>query len=94
MKLVIRALIFHFFCILLFAIIYYSLDDYFKDIYKSRNLNTKKSFIDYISLSGTIQSGVGLTFLEPTTIYSKTAVLIQQLILISSHVITLYTFTL
>jgi hypothetical protein len=94
MKLVIRALLFHFLCIILFAIVYYNLDDYFEDIYKSRKLKIDKSFIDYISLSGTIQSGVGLTFLEPTSIYSKTAVLIQQLILISSHVITLYTFTL
>ena len=66
----------------------------FRIFIKVENLDIDKSFIDYISLSGTIQSGVGLTFLEPTSIYSKTAVLIQQLILISSHVITLYTFTL
>jgi hypothetical protein len=91
MKIVIRALFFHLFCIILFANIYYNLDDYFED---TNNRKLDKTFIDYLSLSGTIQSGVGLTFLEPTSMHSKTAVLTQQLILISSHVITLYIFTL
>ena len=91
MKLAIKTIIFHLICIIIFAIVYYYLADFFEDVNKNKN---NKTFLDYLSLSVTIQSGVGLTFLDPTSVYSKTALLIQQLILISSHIITLYIFTL
>jgi hypothetical protein len=91
MRLVIRTIIFHIFCIIAFSFIYFNLADYFEDV---NNNKKNKTFIDYLSLSVTIQSGVGLTFLDPISLYSKIAVLIQQIILISSHVITLYIFTL
>ncbi len=91
MKLVIRTIIFHILCIIIFGIIYFYLADYFEDVNKNRK---NKTFIDYLSLSVTIQSGVGLTFLDPISFYSKMAILTQQMILISSHIITLYVFTL
>jgi asparagine N-glycosylation enzyme membrane subunit Stt3 len=91
MKLVIRTIIFHILCIIIFGIIYFYLADSFEDVNKSRK---NKTFIDYLSLSVTIQSGVGLTFLDPISLYSKMAILTQQMILISSHIITLYVFTL
>ena len=78
-------------CILFFSFIYFYIAESFEDV---NNNKKNKSFIDFFSLSVTIQSGVGLTFLEPLTFYSKVAVLIQQIILISTHVITLYIFTL
>ena len=90
MKLIIRTIIFHIICIFIFAIIYYNLADSFNDV----NRKKEKDIMDYISLSVTIQSSVGLTYLEPITYYSKIAVLIQQIILISTNVITLYIFTL
>jgi hypothetical protein len=91
MKLIIRTIIFHLICILLFSIIYFNLAESFIDV---NNNKKNKTFIDFFSLSTTIQSGVGLTFLEPIDLYGKFAVLLQQLILISSYVIMLYIFTL
>jgi hypothetical protein len=91
MKLIIRTIIFHLMCIILFSIIYFNLAESFIDV---NNNKKNKTFLDFFSLSTTIQSGVGLTFLEPTDVYGKFAVLLQQLILISSYVITLYIFTL
>ncbi len=91
MKLVIRTILFHFTCILLFATIYYNLADSFDDTNENRR---NKTFLDYIMLAVTIQCGVGYSFLDPTTYYSKMAVILQQLIMISTHVLTLYIFTL
>lgn len=90
MKLIIRTIIFHVICIIIFASVYYYLGDSFDDVNKNKN----KTFIDFLSLSVTIQSSVGLTYLDPISYYSKIAVLIQQILLISTHVITLYIFTL
>jgi hypothetical protein len=91
MKLIIRTIIFHLICIILFSIIYFNLAESFIDV---NNNKKNKTFLDFFSLSTTIQSGVGLTFLEPIDVYGKFAVLLQQIILISSYVITLYIFTL
>jgi hypothetical protein len=91
MKLAIRTILFHLFCILFFAFIYYSLKDSFDDIRMDKK---NKTFFDYFLLSVTIQSGVGLTYLDPISLYSKLATMIQQLLLISTHVITIYFFTL
>jgi len=90
MKIVIRTVVLHIICILLFGSIYYGLTESFYYVN-----NKEKTILDFISLSVNIQSsGGGLTYLEPITYYSKIAVLIQQIILISFHVITLYIFTL
>jgi len=89
MKIVIRTVVLHIICILLFGIIYYGLTESFYYVN-----NKEKTILDFISLSVTIQSGVGLTHLEPITFYSKMAISIQQIILIFIHVITLYIFTL
>ena len=91
MKLAVITITFHLICIIIFSIVYLYLADYFADI----NSPTKnKTYIDYLSLSVAIQSGVGITFLDPTSSHSKIAILMQQLILISTHIITLYIFTL
>lgn len=90
MKLVIRALIFHILCIIVFAIIYTSLNEGFHIM----ETHDKKGFLDFILLSTTIQAGVGISDLYPLSYYSKIAVIIQQMLMLFTHVITLYIFTL
>jgi hypothetical protein len=90
MKLVIRTVLFHILCIILFAIIYLTLDEHFHVTEK----HDKKKMIDFVLLSTTIQSGVGISDLYPLSYYSKVAVIIQQMLMLFTHVITLYIFTL
>lgn len=89
MKLVIRTVIFHILCIIFFAILYLNLYDHFQNITENKNNN----LIDFLFLSTTIQAGVGYSELLPITYYSKIAVIAQQIILILTHIITLYIFT-
>ena len=89
MKLIIRTVIFHLFIIILFAIIYSQLTDQFHVMEED-----KKSPIDFLLLSTTIQASVGISDLYPLSYYTKIAVIIQQLLMLFTHVITLYIFTL
>ena len=89
MKLIIRTFIFHIICIVIFAFIYSNLSEDFNDIEKD-----KKKFIDFVLLSTTIQSGVGISDLYPLSYYSKVAVISQQILMLLTYVITLYIFTL
>ena len=82
MKIVIRTLAFHALCLFLFTFIYCNID------------NKEHSFLDALLLSTTIQAGVGISDLTLTTFYGKLTMIIQQLLMISTHVITLYFFTL
>ena len=54
----------------------------------------KKDLIDFLLLSTTIQSGIGMSDLYPLSYYSKIVVMIQQLIMLFTNIITLYIFTL
>jgi len=97
MKIVIRTVLFHIICILIFAILYLlfsndfgSLDD---ELYNN-SYNKKRNFLDFLLLSTTIQAGVGISELFPSTFWTKIVMIIQQLIMISAHVLTLYFFTL
>ena len=87
MKFVIRTLVFHILCISVFAFLYY----YFRENY----LHGKEEFsvIDSVLLSTTIQAGVGISNIYPETFYGKLIMVMQQLIMIMTHVITLYVFT-
>jgi hypothetical protein len=67
MKIVFRTVLFHFVCILVFALLYStfaqdfgSLDD---DLYSENNNRTKEklTFLDFLLLSTTIQAGVGIS---------------------------------
>ena len=53
-----------------------------------------QSFVDFLLLSTTIQAGVGISDLYPLSYYSKLVVIIQQMLMLFTHVITLYIFTL
>lgn len=89
MKLLFRTVLFHIFCIIFFASIYaYLVDDFHSD---HKGIT---GVIDFLSLSATIQCGVGMSDLYPITFYSKLALVIQQMIMLFTHVITLYIFTL
>jgi len=89
MKIVIRTVCFHILCILFFALFYYQLKDHFQ-----RHVREEFVFLDYLLLSTTIQAGVGISDLYPISFYGKFLMIIQQVIIIMTHVITLYFFTL
>jgi hypothetical protein len=89
MKIVIRTVFFHFLCILVFAIFYYI----FKKDFVS-NIGENKIMLDYLFLSTTIQAGVGMSDIYPISFYGKLLMISQQLIMIMTHVFTLYFFNL
>ena len=92
MKLVFRTALLHIFFIIVFALLYYHFKDDFKP---AKETDTDyKSFINFLNLSVTIQSGVGLTDLIALTTISKFVVMFQQAMLIFTHILTLYIFTL
>jgi hypothetical protein len=93
MKLVIRTALFHLFCILLFSIIYFYLSDHFQ-FNDNNNDNNDNNYTDFFLLSTTVQAGVGISYLHPTSNYSKIALIIQQFSMLLTHIITLYIFTL
>lgn len=89
MKLLIRSFVVHILCIIVFALIYSNISEEFHFMDKD-----KKSFVDYILLSTTIQAGVGISQLYPLSLYSKIVLITQQLLMLFTHIITLYIFTL
>jgi uncharacterized membrane protein len=93
MKLVIRTVFFHILCIIFFAFIYLYLSDHFQSDNGEKNVRYNK-LIDFLLLSTTIQAGVGISELYPISFYSKIVLMIQQILLIFTHLITLYIFTL
>ena len=88
MKIVIRTVFFHFLCILVFAVFYYNFKEHFY-----RNLkNDNFTLLDCILLSTTIQSGVGISDIYPNSFYAKLLMIVQQLLMIMTHVFTIYIF--
>jgi hypothetical protein len=74
-------------CIIVFAFVYKNLSTHFdNDI---NNGNT----IDFFLLSVTIQAGIGLSDIYPISDLSKLVLMLHQFIVISTHVFTLYIFT-
>ena len=90
MKIAIRTVCFHFLCILIFGIIYYNIQYQFQH----KNEHQRKSILDYIFLSTTIQAGVGFSDIYPTTSFSKLVMISQQILMIMTQVFTLYFFIL
>lgn len=88
MKIVIVTIFFHLLCIIFFTIIYIYLK---KDFIKNNSLlKNDVKLIDIIMFSTTIQAGVGLTNLLPTSFYSKLLIITQQMIMICSNVFVIY----
>jgi len=96
MKEALRVVIFHFICIIIFAFLYFIFKDSFSSengiIYK--NLLRYETFFDFLLLSTTIQASVGITGIYPVNYIGKLLMIIQQLIMMSTHVFTIYFFTL
>jgi hypothetical protein len=85
MKIFIRTLVFHFVCIIMFSLLYLNVmndDD-----------NREIKYIDCLMLSTAVQSGVGLSNTSVSNSMSKMILMLQQLVLISTHVFTIYIFT-
>jgi hypothetical protein len=89
MKLLFRTLFFHLICIFIFTILYY----YFSYDYNNNN-RTKINFLDFLLLSVTIQAGVGISGLYPINSIGKIIMIIQQMLMLCCHLLTLYIFTL
>ena len=100
MRIVFRTVVFHILSILIFALIYLAYADDFKSTGKyyydeNNNINKKKlSFLDFVLFSTTIQAGVGISEFFPSSSLTKMILITQQIIMISTHVFTLYFFTL
>jgi hypothetical protein len=90
MKHVFRIVFFHLTCIIIFATLYYN----FKSDFDDENLVKHETIIDFILLSTTIQASVGISGIYPVTNMGKLLMILQQLIMISTHVFTIYFFTL
>ena len=90
MKVVIRTVLFHFLCIIVFAIIYYNIQSQFQGTIKYE----RKSILDFVLLSTTIQASVGMSDIYPITNIGKIVMILQQLIMIMTHVFTIYVFNL
>lgn len=98
MRRVVQTLSIHLFCIILFAFFYY----YFSIHFNNNQQNKSKhyyseslfdSMVDFFLFSTTIQAGVGISEILPISVYGKILMIIQQLIMISISVITIYVFT-
>ena len=92
MKIVLRTLVFHIICIIIFAFLYKYLAIHFGHDKNKMNTNNTE-MIDYLLLSVTIQSTTGFSDLYPVSHLSKLVLMIHQFIVISTHVFTLYIFT-
>jgi hypothetical protein len=90
MKFLFRTIFFHFVCIVIFTVLYYN----FSNDYDNNNNKNHDSFLDFLLLSTTIQAGVGISGLYPINDIGKIIMILQQMLLLSSHIITLYVFTL
>lgn len=88
MKYVISSFLFHLFMIFLFSVIYYFIEA--SNFKFDDTLNRSPEYIDYLSLSTTLQSGVGLSDLAPATQLSSLLIVLQQLILIGTNVLIVY----
>ncbi len=89
MKLVIRTVFFHLCCIVLFTGIYY----YLRGELSIPNASEVNA-MDCALLSVTIQSSVGMTNIVPLTNLTKIVMSIQQVMLITTYVFTVYIFSL
>lgn len=92
MKIVLRTLVFHFICIIIFAFLYKYMAIHFGHDKNKMNI-TSGQMVDYFLLSVTIQAGIGFSDLYPVSHISKMCLMIHQFIVISTHVFTLYIFT-
>ena len=91
MYIIIRTLIFHITCIVLFTFIYYSFRRQFKHMNKDSKYET---IYDFLLLSVSMQGSIGFSDLMPVTSFCKLLLTLQILLMMSTHLITIYFLTL
>lgn len=95
MKLVIKTFAFQVFCVILFTLIYIAFkNDFVRDPTFTKNKTTVPELLDCFFLATTVQAGVGYSDLIPNSDTSKIILILQQFIMISANLFTLYIFTL
>ncbi len=93
MKIVLYGVIFHICCLVIFTYIYFSLyDTSFENIIEleTTNIPTKTKIVDCFYFATTVEAGVGLSSLQPTTSLAKFTVCIQQFLMIIANIVILY----
>ena len=90
MKHVVRIVVFHMICIIIFSFLYYN----FKTEFDNEIIKKNATLLDFILLATTIQVSVGITEIYPKTNITKILIILQQLVMISTNVFTIYFFNL
>jgi len=72
--------------IIVFAIIYLNISSEFISTYGEKHNIT---FLDCLMTSTTVQAGVGITNIMPITIVSKIALIIHQILMITTHLLSI-----
>lgn len=96
---VVKTLTIHILCIIFFAFFYHYFSIHFDNSKQNkfkcynRESSNVESIIDFFLFSTTIQAGVGISDIIPISVYGKIFMIMQQLLMISMHVITIYVFT-
>ena len=93
MRRVVNTLAIHLFCIIFFAFFYYYFSTHFVNNKRYNYKSNIDTIIDFFLFSTTIQAGVGISEVLPISAYGKLLMILQQLIMISISVLTIYSFT-
>lgn len=87
----IKLMIFHFVCIIMFTLIYAALPINSFDSPDAQN-KMPITLFDMFYMTTTIQAGVGLPSLLPSSILAKSIICVQQMVMISTNVLILHLF--
>jgi hypothetical protein len=93
MRVLLRGVLFHIMSLAIFTYIYFILyETDFENVIEGSHgeLSTDKKLMDCFYFTTTIEAGVGLTSLQPTTNLSKFIVCIQQIFMIIANIVILY----
>lgn len=89
MKIVIKTFCIHLLCILVFAFLYYL----HQHDFDHKNVEDYNA-IDYLLFSTTIQAGVGISGIYPISFMGKALMIVQQMLMLMTHIFSLYIFNL
>jgi hypothetical protein len=81
----------------MFALLYSNFSDSAYEQLGSEDSNQKtkkRTFLDYLLFSTSIQASIGIAEFFPHTTITKLILITQQLVVISTHVFTIYILTL
>ncbi len=93
MKIILYGVLFHISCLVVFTYIYFSLyETSFENIIEEqrKNIPMNIKLMDCFYFATTVEAGVGLTSLQPTTNLAKFLVCIQQILMIIANIFILY----